>query len=133
MFFCDDLKMKVPNPNKVLNCIQELSIKNIHIFEEFKVGSRNFIYGTLIVEKADPQCFIVRSTSKILSHPIIAEYGGCVVPYNLKIMENSDSIMNYIRYDGIDYVIQPEPFGNLARFISGINNKYYELKLPNRI
>ena len=55
------------------------------------------------------------------------------MPYDSKTMEKADSIMNYIRYDWIDYVIQPEPFANLARFISGINNLFEDLKLPNRI
>ena len=136
MFFSDDLKFphgKLKIPGKYLKDIQELSIKNIHIFEEFKVGFRKFNYGPLVVEKMEPQGFVVKSTNKIPSHTIIAEYAGSVVPYDSKTMEKADSIMNYIRYDGIDYVIQPEPFANLARFISGINNLFEDLKLPNRI
>jgi hypothetical protein len=48
-------------------------------------------------------------------------------------MEGEDSVMNYIKSSGQDFIVLPNPFANLARFISGINNVRKDLKLPSTI
>lgn len=90
LHFCDDLKFpqgKINIPKKVLESIQKLSKENEFTFAEFKVGSRNFNYGPVVVEKMEPQGFIVRATRNIPSHTIISEYVGLILPYNIKTME----------------------------------------------
>ena len=123
--FCDDLKFpegKYSIPKKYFEEIQTLSTENLHVFEEFKVRSRKAVYAPLTVEVDPMQGYIVRANRSIPVHTLICEYTGSVMKKNNSTMQNEDSLFEYATIrDGV-LVIVPNPFCNLGRFISGINN-----------
>ena len=66
---------------------------------------------------------------------IICEYTGEVTLLRKKIFDKNDSIMELIRTPSSDtsLVICPEKFGNLARFLSGVNNFDQNLKKKQNV
>ena len=110
-------------PDEYLETVITLSPENQNIFEVFKMKSRNKIYAPLnIVYKDENHGYVVKATRYISALTLICEYSGMVQMFNREKMENEDSIMEYVTFENLELVIVPNTFGNLARFISGINN-----------
>ena len=78
------------------------------------------------------QGFVVRAAADILELTLICEYVGEVdFARNHIFDKKNDSIMELLRTprSSTSLVICPEKFGNIARFISGINNEKKNSKL----
>ncbi|EGR29796.1 SET domain protein [Ichthyophthirius multifiliis] len=81
-------------------------------------------YGPLLVEENKLQGFVVRACENIKARTLLCEYVGQVDFARNHIFDNNDSIMDLLRTSRskTSLVIIPEQKGNIARFISGINN-----------
>jgi len=97
---------------------------NIEIFCKFKEMTRNGNYPPVMVEEDKNQGFIVRADENIPKMTLIAEYVGEVDFARNRVFDKNDSIMDLLRtpHSSTSLVICPETKGNLARFLSGINN-----------
>lgn len=112
--------------------IQSISDYNKKIYNAFKTRSRQGIYAPVEVIDDPVQRFIVKAIDDIAMNTIICEYTGEVTLLRKKIFDKNDSIMELIRTpsSNTSLVICPEQYGNLARFLSGINN--YDAKLKKK-
>ena len=134
--FSDDLVyIDVDCPKEMNNAllessIQQLSASNKKKYYKFKEQSRKGIYAPVEVVDDPEQRFIVRALDEMVTNTLICEYTGEVCLARNRLFDDNDSIMDLIHTPTSDtsLVICPEKFGNLARFISGINNKYKEMK-----
>lgn len=98
--------------------------ENMIIFTQFKEMSRNGDYIPVIIEEDIIQGYIVKATEDISDLTLISEYAGEVYFARNRLFDDNDSIMDLLRatHSKDSLVICPETRGNLARFISGINN-----------
>ena len=85
-------------------------------------------YITLLI-----QGFIVKAIEDIPVLTLLCEYSGEVHFSRKKLFDNNDSIMDLIRtpFSSTSLVIAPETRGNIARFLSGINNNDKNKKKQN--
>ena len=113
------------NNSKLEPGIQKLCEKNEKIYNDFKLLSKKGIYGPFEIIKDEKQGYVVRTLAVINTNTLICEYAGDVFFLKNKIFDNNDSIMDLITCPNsiLSMVICPKKYGNLARFISGINNK----------
>ena len=136
--FNDDLVYMDPDcPAKMNNSlletgINEISPYNKKIYYSFKERSRKGEYAPVEVIDDPIQRFIVKAIDDIQMNTIICEYTGEVTLLRKKIFDKNDSIMELIRTpsSNTSLVICPENYGNLARFLSGVNN--YDSKLKRK-
>ena len=134
--FSDDLVYLDPDCPKEMNnsllesSIQQLNASNKKKYYKFKEQSRIGIYAPVEVVDDPEQRFIVRALDEMVTNTLICEYTGEVCLARNRLFDDNDSIMDLIHTPTSDtsLVICPEKYGNLARFISGINNKYKEMK-----
>ena len=134
--FSDDLVYldadcpKEMNNSLLESSIQQLNASNKKKYYQFKEQSRKGIYAPVEVVDDPEQRFIVRALDEMITNTLICEYTGEVCLARNRLFDDNDSIMDLIHTPTSDtsLVICPEKFGNLARFISGINNKYKEMK-----
>ena len=86
--------------------------------------SRKGDYLPVLVEEDIKQGFIVRADEDIPNLTLVAEYVGEVEFARSRLFDNNDSIMDLLRttHSKDSLVICPEKRGNMARFLSGINN-----------
>lgn len=128
--FNDDLCYSDPEcPQSMNNSslepgVQTISDYNRKVYYKFKEKTRRFDYPPLEVVDDEIQGFIVRSTDDIPALTLICEYSGEVTLSRKKLFDTNDSIMDLIRTpsSSTSLVICPDKKGNLARFLSGINN-----------
>ena len=134
--FSDDLVYidadcpKEMNNSLLENSIQQFDASNKKKYYKFKEQSRKGIYAPVEVVDDPEQRFIVRALDEMVTNTLICEYTGEVCLARNRLFDDNDSIMDLIHTPTSDtsLVICPEKFGNLARFISGINNNYKEMK-----
>lgn len=139
--FCDDLVYIDKDCPAELNnsllepSIQKISSYNTQIFKKFKIQSRKGEYGPVKVIDDSIQKFVVQATDDIPMNTIICEYAGEVTLLRKKLFAENDSIMDLIRTpsSSTSLVICPEKYGNLARFLSGINNTNEQLKKKQNV
>jgi len=93
-------------------------------FQKFKELTNKGIYGPVLIQEDKAQGFVVRAQRDIKPKTLITEYVGEVDFARDHIFDKNDSIMELLRTprSKTSLVILPEKKGNLARFISGINN-----------
>lgn len=98
--------------------------QNLELFNKFKEMTRNGNYAPVNVIEDKLQGFIVQAAENIPSRTLIAEYVGEVDFARNRLFDKNDSIMDLLRTtrSSTSLVICPESRGNLARFLSGINN-----------
>lgn len=115
--------------------IQKMSLYNTQIFKKFKMQSRKGEYGPIKIIDDSIQKFVVQATDDIPTNTIICEYAGEVTLIRKKLFAENDSIMDLIRTpsSSTSLVICPERYGNLARFLSGINNSNVKLKKKQNV
>ena len=130
LVFIDKDCPKEMNNSLLENSIQILSEENKKIYYKFKENSRKGIYAPVEVVDDPEQRFIVKALDEMVTNTLICEYTGEVSLARNRLFDENDSIMDLIHTPTSDtsLVICPEKFGNLARFLSGINNKYKLLK-----
>ena len=121
---------KEMNNSLLESSIQILNDENKKKYYKFKEKSRKGIYAPVEVVDDPEQRFIVRALTEMVTNTLICEYTGEVSLARNRLFDDNDSIMDLIHSPTSDtsLVICPEKFGNLARFLSGINNKYKLLK-----
>ena len=115
--------------------IKEIAYYNKEIYYKFKERSRKGEYPPVEIIDDPIQRFIVKAIDDISMNTLICEYTGEVTLLRKKIFDRNDSIMELIRTPSSDtsLVICPEKYGNLARFISGVNNFKEELKKKQNV
>ena len=118
------------NNSLLESSIQKLSDENKEIYYKFKEKSRLGIYAPVEVVDDPEQRFIVRALDDMVTNTLVCEYSGEVSLARNRLFDDNDSIMDLIHSPTSDtsLVICPEKYGNLARFLSGINNCYKLLK-----
>ena len=137
--FNDDLVYSKNCPKEVNNYllengIQKLSEKNVEIYNKFKKESRLGNYGPFKIEEDLNQGYVVKAKSIISPNTIISEYSGDVFFLrDALFMKKNDSAMELIHSPTSDtsLVIIPVNYGNLGRFLSGVNNTKKNLKEKN--
>lgn len=128
--FDDDLRYSNPlcgpknNQASAESSLQIMDKDNITVFKEFKKMSRMGNYVPVTIEPDKVQGFVVRAEEDIAEMTLISEYVGDVDFARNRIFDKNDSIMDLLRTtrSKTSLVICPEKYGNLARFLSGINN-----------
>ena len=130
LVFIDNDCPKEMNNALLESSIQQLNPSNKKKYYKFKEQSRKGIYAPVEVVDDPEQRFIVKALDEMVTNTLICEYTGEVCLARNRLFDDNDSIMDLIHTPTSDtsLVICPEKFGNLARFISGINNKYKEMK-----
>jgi len=130
LVYLDEDCPKEMNNSLLESSIQQLNASNKKKYYAFKEQSRKGIYAPVEVVDDPEQRFIVRALDEMITNTLICEYTGEVCLARNRLFDDNDSIMDLIHTPTSDtsLVICPEKFGNLARFISGINNKYKEMK-----
>ena len=121
---------KEMNNSLLESSIQILNEQNKKKYYKFKEKSRKGIYAPVEVVDDPEQRFVVRALDEMITNTLICEYTGEVSLARNRLFDDNDSIMDLIHTPTSDtsLVICPEKYGNLARFLSGINNKYKLLK-----
>ncbi len=101
-----------------------LDARNYQVFKEFKRLTSEGNYPSLHVLPDKIQGFVVQAVDKIPKFTLISEYAGDVDLFRKRLFDQNDSIMDLLRtqHSISSLVICPESTGNIARFISGINN-----------
>ena len=66
----------------------------------------------------------MRALARVPKRTLICEYSGEVKRYRDVVFSKNDSIMTLLRTGRAEttLVIEPEKYGNLAKYLSGINN-----------
>lgn len=139
--FDDDLRYSNPacGPEKNLgvleSSLQKMDKDTLKIFNEFKGMSRQGNYVPVMIEPDKTQGFFVKALEDIPEMTLISEYVGDVDFARNRIFDKNDSIMDLLRTtrSKTSLVICPEKFGNLARFLSGINNSEKEAKKKQNV
>ena len=118
------------NNSLLESTIQKLSDENKQIYYKFKEKSRLGIYAPVEVVDDPEQRFVVKALDDMVTNTLVCEYSGEVSLARNRLFDDNDSIMDLIHSPTSDtsLVICPEKYGNLARFLSGINNCYKLLK-----
>lgn len=110
-----------------------MDVENLAIFKNFKEMTRNGNYAPLYVIEDKMQGYIVQAAEDIPKYTLLAEYVGEVDFARNRLFDKNDSIMDLLRTtrSSTSLVICPESRGNLARFLSGINN--YKNNAQNKL
>jgi hypothetical protein len=76
------------------------------------------------------QGFVVKAVERIAAMSLICEYVGEVYRLRDKLLTKSDSMMTLLKTSRSfsTLVIIPDKFGNIARYLSGVNNSNKKLK-----
>lgn len=110
--------------------IQKMSKDNTTLFKLYKENLRNGAYPPLEVVYDDGLGFTVHALCSLPRHTILTEYVGEVTTIEKCNETNSDSLM--ILLDTGDpktsLIIDPTRISNIARFLSGVNNRSFKSK-----
>jgi len=105
--------------------ITPMSKRNISIFQAYKQNTREGVFPPIEIIHDENFGFGVKALTSMPRHTIIGEYLGEVVTMEQSSQSNSDSLM--VLLDTGDpktsLIIDPTRAGNIARFLSGINNR----------
>jgi hypothetical protein len=104
--------------------MKEMKDKDKLIFYKSKQKMLFGNYAPLIIENTQSQGYVVKANDTIVKNTFICEYSG-EIEYRDKIYHESNSIMELVKSDkdSTTLDINPDENTNIARFISGINNK----------
>lgn len=91
------------------------------LFKHFRKYARLGIYPPIKVDWDKEQQFVVKATRNIPKNSIICEYTGII--YGEKVFESLHIDDDSTMYLDEEHIISPFSLGNIAKFISGINNK----------
>lgn len=121
-----------PNPsvqedmnNASLDKVEPMSQNNMNIFKEFKHNLKKGILPPVKVVHDKNVGFTVEACINIPRHTLIIEYVGEVTTVERSGETSSDSLMVLLDTgnDKTSLIIDPTKQGNIARFLSGINNR----------
>lgn len=107
-----------------LDTIESMSRRNMDIFKDFKANLKLGAYPPIKVVFEERIGFSVKALAAIPRHTLIAEYVGEVTTLERSGETDSDSLMMLLDTGNpkTSLIIDPTRAGNVARFLSGINN-----------
>lgn len=107
-----------------LDEVESLSQRNIETFKEFKENLKQGAYPPVQIVYDDRLGFSVEALAVIPKHTLIAEYIGEITTVERSGETSSDSLMVLLNTSSpkTSLLIDPTRTGNIARFLSGINN-----------
>ncbi|KAG2309971.1 hypothetical protein Bca52824_021528 [Brassica carinata] len=107
-----------------LGGVQVLSKDGFETLEHCRAMNRRGEYPPLVVVEDQFQGFTVEADGPIKDFTLIAEYAGDVDYLKNREKDDCDSIMTLLLSEdpSKSLVICPDKYGNISRFISGINN-----------
>eukprot|EP00804_Cyclotella_cryptica_P031219 CCRYP_020311-RB/>CCRYP_020311-RB protein AED:0.03 eAED:0.03 QI:3867/1/1/1/1/0.8/5/277/202 len=110
------------NPALDEDDVQPLSKRNLSIFYAFKENLNRGIFPPVRVVHDEKYGFSVEALKAIPTQTLIAEYTGEVL--TLDQSSESDSLMILLHSGDpkTSLIIDPTNAGNIARFLSGVNN-----------
>ena len=131
IIFDDDLNYPDPNAppsaNKASEDQEDIPLikgADLEVFKAFKQFTREGLYPPVRIINHKIQGACVIATKAIKMNTLICEYVGDVLPRRHVLFSQYDSIMDLLTairaQDSLS--IFPKSRGNLARFLSGINN-----------
>lgn len=113
------------DPSLEIDKIAAMSKRNLEVFRAFKANTREGIFPPIQIFHDKDFGFSVKALASMHRHTLIGEYLGEVVTMEQSGQSNSDSLM--VLLDTGDpqtsLIIDPTRAGNIARFLSGINNR----------
>ena len=101
--------------------VQKMEGEDLIKYKELKENARNGIYPPLELVFSEELGYYVKSKGMIKRNTLLTEYTGEVVDFS--VVGESDSIMELMATKKSSIVIDPDKQGNIAKFISGINNQ----------
>uniref|UniRef100_A0A7S1BED1 Uncharacterized protein n=1 Tax=Corethron hystrix TaxID=216773 RepID=A0A7S1BED1_9STRA len=127
--YSDDLVYREGTPESMnssaLDAVQPMSRRNLRIFFDFKENVRLGAFPPLVVAHDASIGFTVRALAPIEKHALVMEYAGEVTTVEKSPETDSDSLMMLLDTgdDRTSLMIDPTRTGNMARFLSGVNNR----------
>jgi len=108
-----------------LDVVQPMSQRNLKVFLDFKENTKNGAFPPIAVTHDEAIGFTVRALAQIEKHALIMEYAGEVTTVDRSVDTDSDSLMMLLDTgdDKTSLMIDPTKTGNMARFLSGVNNR----------
>lgn len=113
--------------NATLDEVETMSVANTSIYKMFKSNLEKGFLPPLMVEYDPDQGFVVKATQDIQERTLLIEYAGVVTRIKDSGKSDSDSLMILLQTDNpkTSLIIDPSDTGNMARFLSGVNNNNY--------
>ncbi|CAD8194750.1 unnamed protein product [Paramecium pentaurelia] len=104
--------------------LEPLIGKDLEAFKKYKQVTKHGYYAPVIVEYNIDQGFYVKAVQPIVNNTLICEYAGEVFRFADQVYSTSDSMMSLLEtnFAATSLVIIPQKYGNLAKYLSGINN-----------
>eukprot|EP00584_Thalassiosira_punctigera_P006741 CAMPEP_0172541594 /NCGR_PEP_ID=MMETSP1067-20121228/12375_1 /TAXON_ID=265564 ORGANISM="Thalassiosira punctigera, Strain Tpunct2005C2" /NCGR_SAMPLE_ID=MMETSP1067 /ASSEMBLY_ACC=CAM_ASM_000444 /LENGTH=1391 /DNA_ID=CAMNT_0013327663 /DNA_START=90 /DNA_END=4262 /DNA_ORIENTATION=- len=123
--YSGDVNEKMNDPALEVDEITPMSRRNISIFKAYRHNTREGVFPPVQIIHDESFGFSVKALACMQRHTIIGEYLGEIVTMEKSHESNSDSLM--VLLDTGDpktsLIIDPTCAGNIARFLSGINNR----------
>ena len=113
--------------NATLDEVETMSVANTNVYKLFKSNLEKGFLPPLMVEYDPDQGFVVKATQDIREKTLLIEYAGAVTRIKDSGKSDSDSLMILLQTDSprTSLIIDPSETGNMARFLSGVNNNNY--------
>eukprot|EP00591_Stephanopyxis_turris_P007600 CAMPEP_0195514418 /NCGR_PEP_ID=MMETSP0794_2-20130614/5812_1 /TAXON_ID=515487 /ORGANISM="Stephanopyxis turris, Strain CCMP 815" /LENGTH=760 /DNA_ID=CAMNT_0040642661 /DNA_START=144 /DNA_END=2423 /DNA_ORIENTATION=+ len=107
-----------------LDQVGSMSQRNLDIFKQFKHNVKTGIFAPVKIVYEDKVGFTVEALGIIARHTLITEYVGEVTTVERSGETSSDSLMMLLNTGDpkTSLIIDPTKTGNIARFLSGVNN-----------
>jgi len=111
-----------------LDEVGSMSQVNTSTYKMFKENMEKGMLPPLSVDYDPDQGFVVKATQDISDKTLLLEYTGAVTRIKDSGKSNSDSLMILLQTDSpkTSLIIDPSAIGNMARFLSGVNNNSVE-------
>lgn len=113
------------DPNLETDGITPLSQRNLTIYQAYKHNIRKGVFPPVQIIHDENFGFSAKSLSQMPRHTIIGEYLGEITTMTKSSESNSDSLMVLLDTGDPEtsLIIDPTSVGNIARFLSGVNNR----------
>jgi len=123
--YTQNAKEEMNDPSLEVDEISPMSKRNISIFRAFKHNMRQGVFPPVQIIHDEDFGFSVKALSCMPRHTIIEEYLGEIVTMEQSSQSSSDSLMVLLdtRDPETSLIIDPTLVGNIARFLSGVNNR----------
>uniref|UniRef100_A0A7R9VLI6 Histone-lysine N-methyltransferase n=2 Tax=Pseudictyota dubia TaxID=2749911 RepID=A0A7R9VLI6_9STRA len=111
--------------NDLLDCVEPLSQRNLDIFNEYKANVKKGAFPPICIVHDEKVGFSVEALAVIPRHTLVSEYVGEVTTVERSGETSSDSLMMLLDTGDpkTSLLVDPTRAGNIARFLSGINNR----------
>lgn len=103
--------------------IAPMSKRNLEIFRAFKDNLKEGVYPPVRVVHDERYGFSVEALKEMPPYTLITEYCGEVVTMEQSSSSDSLMILLHTGEPNTSLIIDPTKAGNIARFLSGVNNR----------